>query len=258
LATSPAETLVVKRLLFTNVAGRLTPFQRTTAPFTKSEPSKVNVKPGLPAGVEAGDKLVKVGGGFPPLVMVKGRVLEFWPSGLVTPTVTVPALATSAAETLIVKRPLLRYVAERLTPFQVTTAPLTKFEPFNVRVKGGLPAEVVFGVKLVKIGAAGAAVIVKGSVPEIWASGLVTPTFTVAAAATSAAETLVVKRVLLKNVAGRLTPFQVTTAPSTKFVPSNSSVKAGLPAEVVSGIKWVKFGAVGLTVVIMKVRAFEV
>ena|SRR5437879_1682571 len=93
----------------------------------------------------------------PPEVIVKGNVPEIWLSGLVTPTLIVLGLATSAAETAAVNWVAFTNAVVRLAPFQVTMAPFTKFKPLTVKVKAGLPAKVVFGAKLVKLGAGGVA-----------------------------------------------------------------------------------------------------
>ena len=58
---------------------------------------------------------------------------------LVTLTLAVPALATSAAEMAAVSWVELTKVVARAEPLKLTTAPLTKFEPVTVRVNAAEP-----------------------------------------------------------------------------------------------------------------------
>ena len=62
-----------------------------------------------------------------------------------TVTEAVPAVAMSAAEMEAVTLVLLANVVVRADPFQSTTEPETKFEPFTVRVKAGPPAVALLG-----------------------------------------------------------------------------------------------------------------
>jgi hypothetical protein len=62
-----------------------------------------------------------------------------------TVTEAVPAVAMSAAEMEAVSLVLLANVVVRADPFQSTTEPETKFEPFTVRVKAGPPAVALLG-----------------------------------------------------------------------------------------------------------------
>src|ERR1035437_7874551 len=82
--------------------------------------------------------------------MVKSAV-AFVFRGLITVTVTVPAEATSAAAIAATRRvesPGV-WVVGRGEPFQRTTAPSAKPLPCTCRLKAGLPAVVVPGLKLV-------------------------------------------------------------------------------------------------------------
>jgi hypothetical protein len=62
-----------------------------------------------------------------------------------TVTEAVPGVAMSAAEMEAVTLVLLANVVVRADPFQSTTEPKTKFEPFTVRVKAGPPAVALLG-----------------------------------------------------------------------------------------------------------------
>src|SRR3989338_4433394 len=79
--------------------------------------------------------------------MVKVSAVEVPPPGVALNTVTKadPALAMSAARMAAVSCPLLTKVVVRLDPFQRTTEPVTKFEPFTVSVKAAPPALALVG-----------------------------------------------------------------------------------------------------------------
>jgi hypothetical protein len=62
-----------------------------------------------------------------------------------TVTEAVPAVAMSAAEMEAVSLVRLANVVVRGDPFQSTTEPKTKFEPFTVSVKAGPPAVALLG-----------------------------------------------------------------------------------------------------------------
>jgi hypothetical protein len=62
-----------------------------------------------------------------------------------TVTEAVPGVAMSAAEMEAVSLVLLKNVVLRADPFQSTTEPETKFEPFTVSVKAGPPAVALLG-----------------------------------------------------------------------------------------------------------------
>ena|ERR1700731_3773048 len=69
------------------------------------------------------------------------------PPGVAFTTVTeaVPCVAMSAMEMEAVSFVLLANVVVRADPFQSTTEPETKFEPFTVSVKAGPPAVALLG-----------------------------------------------------------------------------------------------------------------
>jgi len=72
--------------------------------------------------------------------------------GLVTETVTVPALATSAAAIAAVSCCAVTWVVGRGAPFQFTTALLLKLLPLTVKVKAEAPAFALFGTIAVRTG----------------------------------------------------------------------------------------------------------
>src|SRR5205085_10336419 len=85
-------------------------------------------------------------------VIVKFNVPENPPpgAGLNTETCAVPALAMSLAGICALTCVALTKVVARLSPFQRTTEPLTKFVPVTVKVKAALPAMADFGVRRLK------------------------------------------------------------------------------------------------------------
>ena len=85
----------------------------------------------------------------------------------------------------------------RFEPFQRTTDPFTKLDPFTVRSKAGPPAEAEDGLRLVIVGMG--LLIVKGETPERPppGEGLNTATLAVPAAAMSAASIVAVISVAL-------------------------------------------------------------
>src|SRR6266850_2024830 len=85
-------------------------------------------------------------------VTVKLSAFDVWPSGLRTVTAALPAAATSVAGMAAVTRVALTKVVVRGAPFQSTAAPETKPEPSIVSVNAGLPAAVVFGVRVLTAG----------------------------------------------------------------------------------------------------------
>jgi hypothetical protein len=67
--------------------------------------------------------------------------------------------------------------------------------------------------------------------------GLVTVTFTVPGLATLAEGTAARNRLRLMNLVASGTPFQFTTAPGTKALPSTRSVKSALPGRTLDGTR---------------------
>src|SRR6185295_14961438 len=89
-------------------------------------------------------------------VTLKFTMFERWPSGFTTNTGIEPAVLTSSATMLAVRRVPLPNVVVVAWPFQNTVAPETKLLPSTVSVKPGPPAVAMFGVSVVIAGAGGA------------------------------------------------------------------------------------------------------
>src|SRR5712692_3991981 len=66
-------------------------------------------------------------------------------AGLVTVTAVIPAVVMAAAGIAAVNCAALTNVVVRATPAKFTTEPITKFEPFTVRVKAAPPLSALFG-----------------------------------------------------------------------------------------------------------------
>ena len=125
-------------------------------------------------------------------------------------------------------------------------------------MKPELPASVDVGLMEVIAGIGlKACVIVNVCVFEVPPPGVgfVTVTVAVPVALTSAAKIVAVSVVLETKVVERAKPFQFTTEPETKFVPSIVSVKSEFPAEVEVGLIEV---VVGTGFVMVNVSVFEV
>ena len=120
-------------------------------------------------------------------------------------------------------------------PFQLITDAATKLAPVTVRVKAAPSAVVFEGERDEIVGTP----LLTGNVqvPELPppGDGLVTVTLTDAALVISLAGTCAVSCVLPTNVVVRATPFQLITAPLTKFVPLAVKVKAAPPAFALAG-----------------------
>lgn len=121
-------------LLPMKVVVRLEPFQRTTEPFRKFDPTTTRVKAASPAIALEGDIEESAGTG---LLMVKMTAFEVPPPGVGLNTVTcaVPAAVTSLDGIVARTCVALRKVLERFWPFQRTTDPEMKLLPFTVSVK---------------------------------------------------------------------------------------------------------------------------
>lgn len=159
LAISAAVRLIVRFVLFTNVVVRFAPFTCATEAATNPVPLRVSVKPALPASTEVGLMLVSVGTG---LLTAKLSALVVPPpgAGFVTVTLAEPVFAMSAAAIAACNCVAFTSVVVLAEPFQFTTDVLLKFVPFTVKVNAAPPTIVVFGLKLVRVGAGLAAACV--------------------------------------------------------------------------------------------------
>jgi hypothetical protein len=137
-------------VLLLNVVVRFEPFTCTTEPETKLLPVTVNVNPGLPAAALVGDMLANEGSG---LLTTSDTEAVVEPSGFITPTARLPAVAMSLDGMAAVSCVALTNVVVRFEPFTWTTDPLTKFEPLAVSVNADPPAVAVLGEMLVSDGA---------------------------------------------------------------------------------------------------------
>jgi hypothetical protein len=130
---------------------------------------------------------------------------------------------------------LLTNAVGLLLPFHWTAEPATKLLPLRVSVKAAPPTIMLAGDRELKAGAGLLTVkfaLLDGPPPG---AGFVTCTDAVPAVAMSVAGTEAVNCVALTNVAVRLPPLQLTTAPDTKFDPFTVSVKAGPPTVALLG-----------------------
>ena len=99
-------------------------------------------------------KVSRLGG-----LTLKLDAFEMTPPGLETVTLAVPGAAMSLAGIEAVSRTLPAKFVVRADPFQSTSEPVTKFEPFTVRTKPGFPAAIEVGLRLVRENAAAESLI---------------------------------------------------------------------------------------------------
>jgi hypothetical protein len=161
-AMSVAAMLAVTRVALPNVVVRGAPFHSTVAPETKFVPSTVSVNAAPPAVALLGVSAVIVGADAAGAVIVNGRATDSPPPGLGVNTVTeaVPAAVISPAPTVACSWEPPTYVVARSAPLHLTTELVTKPLPVTVRVKAGLPAATLLGVKVVTAGTGGTGAIV--------------------------------------------------------------------------------------------------
>jgi hypothetical protein len=166
-------------------------------------------------------------------VTERRSVLVFVLSGLVTPTVMVPAAATAEAGTVA-----WSWVAEskevvRAASFSVIAAPETNPTPVAVKVKDPLPAVTAGGEMAVSLKEL--PVTVKFSVPEVVLSGFITRMLTVPGEAICADATFAVSSVADATAVESDAPFHRIVVPLTKFVPFAVRTKSVLPAATEAG-----------------------
>jgi len=187
VAISAAAIAAVTCVALTSVVVLAAPLNLTTEPGTKPVPFTVSVKATPPAVALGGTIEISVGTG---LLMVKVCAFETPPpgAGFVTVTLTVPAVAMSAAVMAAVTCVPLTNVVVRFAPLNCTVAPLAKPVPFTVSVKPTPPVVTLAGEREVMVRFDGL-LIVKGKFPEVPppGAGFVTATLTVPAVAISAA-----------------------------------------------------------------------
>ena|ERR1700730_5460407 len=117
---SLAGTVAVSLMLLTNVVANFAPFHSTEDVETKFDPLTVSVKVAPPAKALVGESVVAFGTG---LLTVKVAGAEVPPpgAGLLTVTLTVPAVAMSEAGTEALSLVPLTNVVVSATPFHCTT-----------------------------------------------------------------------------------------------------------------------------------------
>jgi hypothetical protein len=130
---------------------------------------------------------------------------------------------------------LLTNVVARFAPFQRTTDPLTKFDPFTVSANPNPPATALVGD--IEFSKGTGLLVVKVCAPDNPppGAGLKTVTEAVPVEAMSLAGIAAVNCPPFTNVVVRSLPFHRTTEPLTKLDPFTVSVKPAPPTTVLVG-----------------------
>src|SRR3990172_8493817 len=130
---------------------RSLPLNWTAELLMKLLPLTVSVKAASPTKALVEERLVIVGAG---LLTEKLKAVEVPPpgAGLTTTTGITPAVLMSAAVISAVNCVLLPKWVSRSLLLKRTTEPLTKPEPFTVRMKAELPKIVFAGARLLIVG----------------------------------------------------------------------------------------------------------
>ena len=151
-AKSLAGICAVSWVPLTKVVARLLLFQRMVEPLTKPVPFTVKVIPALPVVAVFGLIVVTTGVG---LLTPNVSAAEVPPPGAGETTVTlaVAAVVKSLAGMAAVSCVALTKLVVRLLPFHCTVEPLTKPEPFTVKVNPALPTAMLDGASEVATGA---------------------------------------------------------------------------------------------------------
>jgi hypothetical protein len=148
---SEAKIAAVTCVLLTKVVALGAPLRFTVAPFTKPMPLTVSVNAAEPATALEGESELIVGTA---LSITKEIAFDVPPgAGFVTVTLTVPAVAISAAVIAAVNCVALANVVVLAAPFNFTTDVDTKPVPLTVRVKAAPPAVALAGEREVSVGA---------------------------------------------------------------------------------------------------------
>ena len=245
------------------------PSHRTTEHGTKELPITERVNVGEPAFTVVCDNEMMLGPGrFAAGVVVVNVTVFDVPDAFDTETRAIPGKAVSVAKIEAVSRAELPKVVARGNPFQFTTEPFAKFEPFTVNVNPlgwqyGVDESEVEGAETDVITGAGPAaapilkltmfetsVVVVAVVledPETAEPGIWTATRTVPALVKFEAGTIAVSWVLLTNVVVSWIwfgpEFQRTIAPGTNPAPFAVIVKpveGTAPAATEAGLRNVR------------------
>lgn len=155
--------------------------------------------------------------------------------GLNTVIEAVPVAVMSAARMAAVNCVPLTNVVVRSVPFQRTTDPPAKPEPFTVSVNAAPPTTAPGGLVLASTGTGLLVVNVAPDETPPPGAGLNTVTVAVPPAAMSEARIAAVNCAPVTKVVERSAPFQRTMAPETKLDPFTVSVKPAPPAKPVVG-----------------------
>src|SRR5665213_28772 len=139
------------------------------------------------------------------------------PSGSITATTALPTAAVRLAGTEAVNWVELTKVVRRAELFQWTAAPEIKPVPFTVSWKVAPVTVAELGLSVEIVGAGG--LMVKTTALEAAASGFVTVTLALPAAAIRLAGTDAVSCAALTKVVVSAEPFHCTVEPETKPVP---------------------------------------
>jgi len=247
MLNSLAGMLAVNDALDPNVVVMAVPFHMIVLPLTNPVPVAVSVRGAVSPLVEVFGLIeVRVGGVPEPApVTVSTKVLVVELSGLVTPTVIVPAFAIAVAATVACSCVAESNVVVMAVPFRVMAAPETKPTPVAVNVKDALPAATAEGDMLVssKEPFPEPPVTVSMIVPDVVLSGFSTRMLTVPPDAICAAVTFAVSFVDEVTVVGSEVPSHNIVVPLTKFDPVAVRVNAAPPAATVVGVMDVNVGA---------------
>ena len=240
ILNSLAGIVAVSLVLDTNVVVIAAPFHITVLPLTKFVPVAVNVNANvIPFCEVLGLMDVNVGAGpRPPAITVSGSVPVVDLSGLVTPTLMVPADATSAAGTVAWSWVAESKVVVAAVPLSVIAAAETNPVPVAVSVKDALPAATAAGEIEVRLKGPPLELLVIVSVIalELVLSDFITRILTAPALAICAALTLALSWVDELTVVGSEPPSHRSIVPWAKLVPVAVSVNPALPAVIVVGL----------------------
>ena len=225
-ATSDAGTLADSCVAERKLVARVAPFQVTCVPGTKFAPLTMRLKPGLPATVEFGERLVSDAG-----LMIWKRTEggEVCPE-TVTDTSALPGATISVPGTMAVNLVSETNVVFSALPFHVTWAPELNPAPFTVRTNVGPPANVLCGEMLLT-----AIVWVMTNVRGAGSGIALISIEAVPGDAISAAGITAVSCPEFTTEVMRLLLFQVICVPGRKFAPLTVSVKSCPPVKAEFG-----------------------
>lgn len=160
--------------------------------------------------------------------MAKPDGCDVCPSGLETVMVAGPGVVSSDSEIAAVSCDAETNVVGSVFAFHRMAAPPTKFAPFTVSVKAGLPAWAVFGLSDRICG--GGAVTLNAAAGETCPSGLAAVMVALPGAAMSRAGMLAVARELETKVVATGDPFHRIATLFCKFAPVTVRMKPAPPA----------------------------